>query len=386
MVEVSSTTKRTRRLQAPLERNIFSSQDANSKTGLSVDSSTTASFPTGTNRQRIGPLRQCLWKLLVGRMNVSSGSFFALVRRATIVLCFVSVYLAVNHRLGEIGMRYDLGRDPRQHSETNLVSSKTGGLSRVDESQQVPMTKATSTRSTWNRTLAHYLGIVSPTDAGVTDTIKVSNSNLDLREARKGREHILSILEDAGIDDYDTKSVLRLPSWSSISELYYTKKVENHNLYNNTVEAGDGDAGIDNHKNHLSNVLNREYRDSPIIIGLEGCAKFRENVAPKDRFLGVAGNFNSGTTAFGISLQKNCRFAEHPSSKDFVIHKRRNVFASNVNGMLSQVPWAKHKMAEYRQSNYTIIPPSFDSIDHGNVLPIVLVRDPFYWMQSMCKV
>ena len=57
-----------------------------------------------------------------------------------------------------------------------------------------------------------------------------------------------------------------------------------------------------------------------------------------------------------------------------------NDVVSNVNGMLNQVPWAKHKMGYYR-NNHTII----STIPKDNVLPVVLVRDPYYWMQSMCK-
>jgi hypothetical protein len=53
---------------------------------------------------------------------------------------------------------------------------------------------------------------------------------------------------------------------------------------------------------------------------------------------------------------------------------------SDSNGMLSQVPWAKHKMATEKDLN-TI----HEDIPKGHVLPVVLVRDPFFWMQSMCK-
>mmetsp|Transcript_17949 Transcript_17949/g.49741 ORF Transcript_17949/g.49741 Transcript_17949/m.49741 type:complete len:510 (+) Transcript_17949:487-2016(+) len=87
---------------------------------------------------------------------------------------------------------------------------------------------------------------------------------------------------------------------------------------------------------------------------------------------------------------------------------KRGTILSNVNGMLSEVPWAKHKPASYyrrhngkrnnNNNNNTTIPttptvPQSSSVpqssepivDHDSVLPVVLVRDPFYWMQSMCR-
>uniref|UniRef100_A0A7R9ZLF0 Sulfotransferase domain-containing protein n=1 Tax=Craspedostauros australis TaxID=1486917 RepID=A0A7R9ZLF0_9STRA len=72
-------------------------------------------------------------------------------------------------------------------------------------------------------------------------------------------------------------------------------------------------------------------------------------------------------------LQANCRFRHHPNN-----HSNSKV--QDVNGMLSQVPWAKHKDARSRW-NHTII----DDIPKQHVLPVVLVRDPYFWMQSMCK-
>lgn len=165
--------------------------------------------------------------------------------------------------------------------------------------------------------------------------------NITLAEATKGRGPILDILLDAGIHvgAEDISSILMLPMWQQVAELY---------------------------------------GDQPVILGLDQCEAFRTTVPLRNRFLGIAGNFNSGTTAFGQSLQANCKFPhrrhqykDDPFSNDKVTH---------VNGMLSQVPWAKHKMAIHRD-NHTIL----ETVPKLNVLPIVLVRDPYFWMQSMCK-
>jgi len=301
--------------------------------------------------------------------------------------------------------------------------------------------------------LSHYLAALAPNKDNDND-----KKNLTLKDSRKGREPILRILEDAGIDSFDPSDVVRLPLWSSIAELYYSSSSSNSNSSRNS--------------NSNSNDDREHSAGGPVVLGLEGCAGFRERVPAGDRFLGVAGNFNSGTTAFGISLQTNCRMPvgrsndrhghaqpqqqqqqqqpqPQPGGGGGTRRRRQRFVVTNVNGMLSQVPWAKHKMASYRHNNNnnnanvrgangnhtaatlqpptppphetvattttpkattttttttataTTPPPSSSSssfysmvvdtdvdtnaIDHDRVLPVVLVRDPFYWMQSMCK-
>eukprot|EP00980_Cylindrotheca_fusiformis_P006518 scaffold1383_cov68-Cylindrotheca_fusiformis.AAC.1 len=122
------------------------------------------------------------------------------------------------------------------------------------------------------------------------------------------------------------------------------------------------------------------YGDKPVIIGLETCDAFQAKVPLADRHIGVAGIFNSGTTAFGLSLQANCRYPNRGAATTTSKHQLSNDVVSNVHGMLNQVPWAKHKMA-YERNSHTIL----DSIPKHHVLPVVLVRDPYYWLQSMCR-
>lgn len=319
--------------------------------------------------------RKCSWNLLAGRTHRAkrrrSGVFSPILRRIAFVLCFLLVYQTLYYRLEEIELRHDLtGYDPQQqqHQHQQQPPGTSGSAPASDTEARRPPTA----RKNGNHALVHYLATPAISNASGAVSAPSHRPKVGLEEARKGREPILSILEDAGIDEFDTKDVLRLPLWSSVADLYYNGNVNNNSSDNdNDTDKSDTEDG-----------------GGPIILGLEGCARFREIVQPKDRFLGVAGNFNSGTTAFGISLQKNCRFDEHPEANNFVVRKRRSVFATNVNGMLSQVPWAKHKHGDYRDSrNHTIYPPSVVgyTIDFERVLPIVLVRDPFYWMQSMCK-
>ncbi|CAJ1950116.1 unnamed protein product [Cylindrotheca closterium] len=183
----------------------------------------------------------------------------------------------------------------------------------------------------------------------------VSSSSLTYEQAKEGREPLLEILEhDLGLAKLTTTELLQLPKWSEIQDLYGSK---------------------------------------PMLVGTDTCLKYQTKVPLQDRYIGVAGSFNSGTTAFGLSLQQNCRFPNRRHSRHNRRHNRDTQTAgegnnknpagnivTNVHGMLNQVPWAKHKMARER-FGHTID----ESIPKENVLPVVLVRDPYYWMQSMCK-
>jgi len=189
---------------------------------------------------------------------------------------------------------------------------------------------------------------------GSTRSTMSPASSIDSRrteKARIDRGPILKILQDAGVilssssssssslsstsPSLSVEELFSLPTWKQVEDLY----------------------GPD-----------------PIIHGLDTCKKFRQLVPEKEsRFVGVSGIFNSGTTAFGISLQANCRFRHHSRNMT-------NSVLSDSDGMLSQVPWAKHKMATEKDS-HTI----HKEIRKDHVLPVVLVRDPFFWMHSMCK-
>lgn len=87
---------------------------------------------------------------------------------------------------------------------------------------------------------------------------------------------------------------------------------------------------------------------------------FREKVPKKDRILGVAGLFNTGTNLLDTQMRKNIKLP-HAS--------------------LWQVPWGKHRMEEVKW-NHTAAGMAKHDKDH--VLPVVILRDPFAWLQSMC--
>lgn len=110
------------------------------------------------------------------------------------------------------------------------------------------------------------------------------------------------------------------------------------------------------------------YGSQPNIIGLERCEEFRHSLAkPSDALIGPAGLFNTGTNFLEQMLHLNCQIPDSTIS---------------TNGMRRNVPWGKHTPASWRLH--------FDAqvdggVSHTDTLPIVMVKDPMTWMQSMCR-
>jgi hypothetical protein len=138
----------------------------------------------------------------------------------------------------------------------------------------------------------------------------------------------VNILHEAGIEDIDVPSILSLPLWESVTKLY-----------------GDG----------------------PVVLGLEHCSEFQNNqikFPDWDKSIGTAGLFNTGTNPFAMYLQNNCKMPKNKSDKH--------------GGTRWQVPWGKHCLASRRLTNTA----GGDSrVNKTTVMPVVLVRDPYSWMQ-----
>mmetsp|Transcript_18259 Transcript_18259/g.37660 ORF Transcript_18259/g.37660 Transcript_18259/m.37660 type:complete len:468 (+) Transcript_18259:78-1481(+) len=149
---------------------------------------------------------------------------------------------------------------------------------------------------------------------------------------------ILEILTQAGIrieneDDLDQETLDRLPTWTQVQKLYGTE---------------------------------------PKIYGLERCEEFRNAIEPTTRFFAMAGTFNTGTNLIHDLMRLNCQITE-----------RMEVYGEKSKGIRWQVPWGKHMMASYRESDHTT--RTDKDVPRENVLPMVSIRDPYSWMQSMCR-
>jgi hypothetical protein len=117
------------------------------------------------------------------------------------------------------------------------------------------------------------------------------------------------------------------------------------------------------------------YGSEPVIGGLHTCAAFRAAVPAERRMLGAAGMFSTGTNLITVLLKQNC-----------VIPARAALYGADATkeklGMRWQVPWGKHTPARYKTQHATT---KAGAIAKDDILPVVTIRHPWTWMQSMCK-
>jgi hypothetical protein len=97
----------------------------------------------------------------------------------------------------------------------------------------------------------------------------------------------------------------------------------------------------------------------PVIFGMDTCRAYQQTVPKERRIAAVAGMFNTGTNAMEYHLRENLSIKS-----------------------LWQVPWGKHRVPYVRLQH---VAPGMTQIQQEDVLPIIMIRDPFHWMQSMCK-
>jgi len=182
----------------------------------------------------------------------------------------------------------------------------------------------------------HYNATLTIPTANQLRLIKIAKDRGLRRLDDKGQ--LMEILTQAGLDikdedDLDQQTVDLLPTWTRIKNLYGPK---------------------------------------PIILGLNRCEEFRDRIEPTTRFFGMAGTFNTGTNLIADLMKFNCEIVE-----------RMEVYGKQSKGVRWQVPWGKHYMARYRSSNHST--HSDRDVPKNNTLPLVTIRDPYSWMQSMCR-
>ncbi|GMI46287.1 hypothetical protein TrCOL_g2133 [Triparma columacea] len=110
----------------------------------------------------------------------------------------------------------------------------------------------------------------------------------------------------------------------------------------------------------------RMYGETTITLGLDDgtCERYKSSVPPGRRYASPAGLFNTGTNLLTSLLEMNCDFA--PNNHHF------------------QVPWGKHNPLAARNTH---TPKMYEGkgLVVSDCLPIVMVKDPLTWMNSMCK-
>lgn len=119
------------------------------------------------------------------------------------------------------------------------------------------------------------------------------------------------------------------------------------------------------------------YGDKPRILGLtdQTCERFQQHSDRAEHYVSTAGTFNSGTNLMAELLIHNC-----------VMKDRMAKYGDDQKGVRWQVPWGKHHPPgneEFRMNHKT----SKDAdVDASNILPAVTIRDPYVWMNSMCRI
>lgn len=116
------------------------------------------------------------------------------------------------------------------------------------------------------------------------------------------------------------------------------------------------------------------YGTQPRLVGLEQCQAFQEDGDLADKFLAVAGCFNSGTNLLAKALTGNC-----------VLNKRQAKYGPSSRGVRWQVPYGKHSPPKDEEFRNNHVAKKSEGVVAKDVLPAVMIRDPFRWLQSMCS-
>ena len=123
------------------------------------------------------------------------------------------------------------------------------------------------------------------------------------------------------------------------------------------------------------------YGSSIKINGLETCAKFRQNVKKKDRIIAPAGMFNSGTHLLFELLSENCILDDEQQVQDGVAWGKH--IPASWRDKWFMVPTGNQRISKNRKASEVNL--EYPYVDKGRVLPIVIAKDPYTWMQSMCR-
>ena len=196
-----------------------------------------------------------------------------------------------------------------------------------------------------------------------TDQAQSSSSTTVEANNKKQTDRILSLLKDAGIiSELSEAQREHIPRWDQVR--HQRRPSMNFWCITSTrnLQSCFKNLKLTNHFfAHLYQlqVINL-FGDDVVIVGKEDCERYRNRVPFEQRRLGVAGMFNTGTNLLEAQLRKN-----------IILPK----------ASLWQVPWGKHRMADVK---YNHTAADMEQYDKDKVLPIVMIRDPFAWLQSMC--
>lgn len=186
----------------------------------------------------------------------------------------------------------------------------------------------------------------------------ISSKDAEKNIAAKGEEKIISLDDQSLLSRKDDAKA----NGTSLRSLEQILKVAGVTL-------------TDDEKKQLPNVegVERLYGTRPVILGLEQCEIFQRNVPVGEEFISPAGMFNTGTNLLEQMLRKNCVLPER-EAKYGVLPKDK--------GIKYQVPWGKHSPVSWKYEHTAV---GFEGLDQDYFLAALVVKDPFTWMDSMCR-
>jgi hypothetical protein len=135
----------------------------------------------------------------------------------------------------------------------------------------------------------------------INDTDNTSNEIVVLKVAIANNPSLLDnpiikILVIAKVHNITSEEFQALPQTArNFQSLYY---------HSDKTDSGSSGSSSSNSSNSNSST-----DSSPIIIGLERCKEYRDQIAPdiQDRYAAVAGMFNTGSNAFGWAMMQNLK-------------------------------------------------------------------------------
>jgi hypothetical protein len=153
---------------------------------------------------------------------------------------------------------------------------------------------------------------------------KIDSNTAPLLDPCDGKEYPLSLMKAAGMDDSITTDEYcqYLPYWPNYTALY---------------------------------------GDRPVILGLERCSDYRKMIAEASTYpdVRIVGVYNTGTNALALNLERNLQQLGAAIKHD--------------------APWGKHREVQFMLKARSAF------INYTTILPLIIVREPLLWMQSMVR-
>lgn len=179
----------------------------------------------------------------------------------------------------------------------------------------------------------------APTTAGgriIVDEVITEARFHDFDDPFFDKKALIELLQEAGVTPIDNATAAALPTWSEITSLYGKE---------------------------------------PVYYGLDTCERFQGSGVASQHFLAVAGTFNTGTNLLAELLLANCHMPA-----------RMAQYGPAQRGIRWQTSWGKHTPVfneTFRQTHrvYTDVP----DLTADDVFAGVMIRDPYRWMNSMCR-